>query len=114
STTQSPLPSNQRSSSPTVRCRWVAAFSLGDLAACARIEPAAPPPSAETAEPLVRVGVVTGLSAVNLGGGGPLLLSGPDAGGLTELPAGIIAQVNSTPGGVRARWAGGSAGTVPA
>ncbi len=71
-------------------------------------------PGAASAEPMVRVGIGLPQTALSIGGGAGLLLSGPDGGGLTEIPAGSSAEVKGNGTTVRARVGGLStpAGTV--
>ena len=63
---------------------------------------------------MVRVGIGLPQTALSIGGGAGLLLSGPDGGGLTEIPAGSSAEVKGNGTTVRARVGGLStpAGTV--
>lgn len=77
---------------------------------CGRVEVGGLP-ATETAEPLVRVGLVLNGSTVTVGGGEPLLVSGREASGLTAIPQGIEAAVVTDAAGVEARF--GSTATPP-
>jgi stage II sporulation protein D len=59
-------------------------------------------------EPEVRVGIALNATEVAVGGGGPLLVSVGDGGGMTAIPAGSPAVVAGGPGGIRARVGGTS------
>jgi stage II sporulation protein D len=71
-------------------------------AGCARIEVGALP-AAESAEPMVRVGLVLGAPRVTVGGGSALLVSGPDGGGLSLVPEGSTATLVGGASGLRAQ-----------
>ncbi len=80
----------------------VAALALGG---CPRVEVAALPET-ETAEPAVRVGLGLPAADVAIGGGGALLLTGRDGGGLAEIPAGTTGVVAGNGTAVWARVGG--------
>lgn len=63
-------------------------------------------PETRSSAPEIRVGLLIGQPAIMVGGGSGLLLSGPDGGGLTELPAGSTAELIGGGGQVRARLGG--------
>jgi len=79
-----------------------AVFVLGG---CPRVEVAAFPET-ETAEPAVRVGLGLPVADIAVGGGGPLILTGRDGGGLVEIPAGATGVVAGNGTAVWARVGG--------
>lgn len=83
------------------------------MAACAPVEVGGLP-AAETAEPVIRVGIGVDLTQVTVGGGAPLLLGGPDGAGLAELSEGATATVVAEVGGLRVRLAGVTTPSTPA
>lgn len=90
----------------------VTGFCLA-LAGCAPVEVGGLP-TAATTEPAVRVGLVLGQAELILGGGGALLVSGPDGGGLTEVPPGATAVVTSDGSGLRLRVGGAASSPMTA
>ncbi len=80
----------------------MAALALGG---CPRVEVAAFPET-ETAEPEVRVGLGLPAADVTIGGGGRLLITGRDGGGLVEIPAGMTGVVAGNGTAVWARVGG--------
>ncbi|MEZ4456777.1 MAG: SpoIID/LytB domain-containing protein [Gemmatimonadales bacterium] len=94
------------SSATTAASRAGAAALLALLAAaCPRYEVGVLP-GAETAEPQVRVGLGGPAPNLSIGGGEPLLISGPDGGGITLLPEGTTATVAGDGASVEARIGG--------
>ena len=75
------------------------------LVGCPRVE-VGTIPEAETAEPLVRVGLGVPQNDLAIGGGGGLLVSGADGGGLFEIPAGNTATATGNGAAVRLRTGG--------
>lgn len=77
------------------RFRWAALAALGAALGCPRVEVGGVGglPGAESAEPVVRVGLGVSGRDVVVGGAAGLLLSAPDGGGLSEVPAGATATI---------------------
>jgi len=86
-------------------CTWLAGMVLA--AGCARPEigPVAAPANRA---PEIKIGVVPRAASVSLGGGGVLLLTAPDGGGLTEIAFGSTAEVSPGPQGLRVRLGDGT------
>lgn len=100
-------------SATTAAERALGALALLAALSCARVEVGGVP-AAETAEPLVRVGLPVRGSDVAVGGGSALLLTGADGGGLVELAEGLGGTLVAGPGGVRMRTGGVQSATVAA
>jgi stage II sporulation protein D len=95
------------------RIRWAGLGAAVALAGCPRIEVGGLPEVA-TAEPTLRVGLAIAQSEVTIGGGGPLVISGPDGGGIVEVSTGSTAVVSGNGATVRARVGGVFGSPMPA
>lgn len=96
--------------------RWAALFALSAATGCPRVEVGGGVglPSAETAEPVVRVAIGLPQREVTIGGAAGLLVSSSDGGGLAQFPAGAAATLTGSGTTVRAAIGGIStaSGTV--
>ena len=88
-----------------------AALVVAGLVGCPQVE-VGTIPETETAEPLVRVGLGVPQNELLIGGGGGLLVTGADGGGLFEVAAGATATATSNGSVVRLRTGGVSASSA--